>query len=737
MKQNRTIFSRRVFQYVLSVILISLGCVACSETEEAGLHPTNKAIQLVAYKPNDAGLTKAAAVKEEFEAGDLIHVSATFKYSDIPATTTTYACMKFDGTNWLPNDKGVDLNWPWNAVTADFTAYYIPNATSALTEGEVADLDFNKLSKWVTEKGSDPMRATYSDVPAGSAVYLQFNHMAMKLTFMNLNEDSEYHLSGEFASGLVIKKEADGKLTDGFTTENILLSNTAESGEVTFLLPEINETDKLKLANADYTPCHIITVPHTLALGKHYTLDVTKLEDNGYSDDFKEEAWNDGSEAIVDISGDINAYLQAIHDGKVYTYNNTKILVIRSEGGQSVVTQIRDVDFKDAEFTPWGVPSNITFNGNGYTVKSVNITKSVDDCAALFGKNAGTIKNLNLDGVKSDVVSDIKFIGAIAGENTGTIQHIKVKIDGSFAATINGDKDLYMGGLVGYNDGYIEDVTISGAFSIQGTNSGSGIAHIGGLVGQSSKKVSNCIIQSNAGSTVTALGTGPIRVGGFVGTIVGTVDGTVTNCSANMNVDATGGSGIVRAGGFAGYATGEGIEKCSSNSVVSINDATEASVGGLIGQLEDGSINNGHAAGSITVPGSIDTDKRSVGGLVGWLAYGEMNGSSIVNCSSVSTVQDAATDGGLVGRVARGNDYDITGNASCSIYNSFSINEATNFVENGKDVTVRNFHHNGKDNEGKDVTIDALNANANAGGGLPWINSPILYGDKLPYLKRK
>ena len=67
----------------------------------------------------------------------------------------------------------------------------------------------------------------------------------------------------------------------------------------------------------------------------------------------------------------------------------------------------------------------------------------------LFGYNAGTIKNLNVNGT----VDCINDTGLIAGENKGTIEncHVSGSVTGSTA-----------GGLVGRNAGIITKCTSMG-----------------------------------------------------------------------------------------------------------------------------------------------------------------------------------------------------------------------------------------------------------------------------------
>lgn len=733
MKQNRIQTIKQLLQYATVLILLFISGTACNEIEDTALNGEERAIQLTAYKPDDTSLTTKASPKETFRKGDKIHVSATFELKGT-SPKAEYACMQYDDNgNWAACE-GTKLTWPLKAIKATFTAYYIPNATSALADKEeVSKLSFSELSQWASTSadGGDPLKATCTDVSVGGAVYLQFAHMCTKLTFTNLDSDvSEFRLSGNvLSSGLTIKREG-GLLTDRLSSVQSAITHKAKDGEISFLLPKIKKDDELKLFNR-YTPYHLITVPHDLEEGKHYKLNITQLADNGYSADYKEEQWNKNPSGEVSLGPtDIEAYLNAISTGaeEGYIKDGIQILAMFKEGNNNVVTQLRDVNFGGNLFTPVNISTNIIFNGNGHTVKEVTISEVINEGnVALFGKNEGTIKNLILQNVvTTDKLSGSIHVGTLTAYNSGTIDNVKIKFESGnqVGGTIADGQQLWVGGLVGYNVGTIKNVVLSGNFTVGGTNSTDKIAHIGGLAGQTSGTMENCTLHN---ATVNATGNGTFRIGGLIGAIG---DGSVSECSGSGRVNVSGGVKVVRAGGFAGYSSAKyPIEKCSSNATITVAGADQASIGGFIGQMENTAIDNCHATGTV-VSGTITTS-RGVAGLVGWLSYKGDASSRIINCSTISTVN--ATNGGFVGFVAENADGCLTAkNSNTSIHNSFSKNEATHFVTDGEGVTITNCHHNGKDMDGHVLTLDALNAGSVP--GLQWTNTPDLYG--VPYLNR-
>lgn len=733
MKQTIINKGKLILHYAFISVLLCTCCMACNEIDDVSLNSNRNVIQITAYKPNDNSLTKAGP-KENFQPKDKIHISATFQIKS-KADETVYACMQYDENgNWTACEE-TSLTWPLEATSAIFTAYYIPNATSALTQGNVSNLSFSELSTWaVTSKdGGDPLKATCTNISVGGAVYLQFNHLCTKLTFKDLdNGISKLRLSGENLQESLVITRTDNALTDGLSSAGSLIVNDAKDGEVSFLLPEIDKGTELKLYNM-YDPYHLVPVPHKLEKGKHYTVSIKALADNGYSEDYKEKQWNKNPSGMVTLgTADINAYLTAIADGKDYIKDGVQILAVLTVDKKSVVTQLRDVDFDQKEFNPVDITTNIIFNGNNHTVKNVVISKVIGDRKALFGENNGSISNLIIEGITtSGSTTSVKYVGTLVAHNgsNGKISNVKIKFGTGdvVEGTADGTDQFWLGGLAGLNNGTIEDVLLSGEFTVKGNNSTPKIIHIGGVAGQTSKMITNAVIQSNT-VEVKALGSGLFRIGGLIGTIGG---GEVSKCSGStLTVDATAVTGTVRAGGFAGFVTNPAKE-CSSNSIVKVDKASEASVGGLIGQLENTTIDNCHATGEVTV--DVITISRGVAGLVGWMSYTGSDKSEIVNCSSISDV--GTNNGGLVGYISLNdnNTYPIGKNKEQAfIYNSFSKNGATSFTVNGDGTTIKNCHHNGKNMNGQEVDAETLNAGR--GSWLEWIGAPNLYG--VPYLNR-
>ena len=211
-------------------------------------------------------------------------------------------------------------------------------------------------------------------------------------------------------------------------------------------------------------------------------------------------------------------------------------------GGKSDIniTLDTDIDLTGKNWTPIGTSfSNKytgTFDGGGHTIKGLTVTTN-DQFVGLFGSigNAGTVKNVVMEGVQITKNHSSGFAGGVAGYSDGTIENCSVS--GSVSGTV------YVGGVVGAQwEGSITGCSSSATVK--------GMVHVGGVVGQ-----------TNGGATLTACyATGNVTLeidpkkniagGSLVGLNAGI---SLLACYATGNVTSTGSStGQVHIGGFLG-----------------------------------------------------------------------------------------------------------------------------------------------------------------------------------------
>lgn len=209
-----------------------------------------------------------------------------------------------------------------------------------------------------------------------------------------------------------------------------------------------------------------------------------------------------------------------------------------------------DVDLSSIAFVPIGGyfgSFNGTFDGNGHTI---TIGWPVDDCQyrGLFSiiGSKGVVKNVIVDGSLFSSGDKSSWVGAIAGENYGTIINCVSYVSvNSTGVTNNNPKYHCTGGIAGMNSGTISYCVVASHVSGADLNTGTG-----GIVGTNRAytngdqgRIENCIYASDAigaGGVVydqTTKGCGMI-----CGSITTYAAGFVKNCYYKEN-DAVHGFG--------------------------------------------------------------------------------------------------------------------------------------------------------------------------------------------------
>ena len=166
-------------------------------------------------------------------------------------------------------------------------------------------------------------------------------------------------------------------------------------------------------------------------------------------------------------------------------------------------------------------PFSGVINGNGHTIKNVNISSS-NAYVGLFSYFDGTIYNIGFESIVivSNSNQESTFVGVFGYAGSNSIIH-DIYSTGTISAT--GTSYVYAGGLCGYNDGNIYNVYSSCNVTCISNDY---LAYAGGLVGYLNNGNLN---NSFAAGNVSAKGstTNYSRNGGLVG---GSNNGTIQNC---------------------------------------------------------------------------------------------------------------------------------------------------------------------------------------------------------------
>jgi hypothetical protein len=373
--------------------------------------------------------------------------------------------------------------------------------------------------------------------------------------------------------------------------------------------------------------------------------------------------------------------------------------------------------------------------GDGVSSEISNLTLIADESTGVSGR--GILANATLIGteiVNVHGVGDVDGgVSADVGGLVGTLGTGEIS-ESSFTGDVTGTNTV--GGLVGLAFGDITDSTFSGSVT--------GERYVGGIAGGTGAPT---ISNSSASGSVTGLAGGGGNIGGLVGGGSATItdshaDVTVTGATGNANIGgllgygdlsvtisnsySTGAvTGDAKVGGLVGTLAGGYIEE--SYSTGDVFGRTNGSIGGLVGYADSGSgsgtfrgivnagsvlsslIESSYATGDVTQIAS-GNDGGGVGGLVGSLYSG-----TILNSYSTGDVRGETTVGGLVGRV-----YEYGENQAGLTYNDLPYTNYKGLIENSYATSTINLGYNGANRLGGLVGIFSggkiVNSYATAGG---------------------
>ena len=287
-----------------------------------------------------------------------------------------------------------------------------------------------------------------------------------------------------------------------------------------------------------------------------------------------------------------------------------------------------------------------TFDGNGYTIESLNYSGSSSSgtiYSGFFGFLSGArVRDLTLQGsvtasTSASTTYNVK-VGLLAGQSSSAATSItNVNVQGTVTATASGM--TYAGGVVG-ECGPGTGTDLESAITV--TASGDQNAFAGGICGRSSSSFNMTSVVSSG--SVTAPGGNFNR---WAGGIAGEADGAVDDATSSVNVTVSGGSpNRVYAGGLFGTSD-ESITRGYASGDVSTVGGNEVYLGGLVGR-SDQVVENSTASGEVRAESVVQLVQ--VGGLVGEsnaaIRDSNARGAVAVATSDASTGTDV---GGLVG----------------------------------------------------------------------------------------
>ena len=425
-------------------------------------------------------------------------MDGTVKAYDVTPTTadpTSATLTSTDPHYWTNhNDITVTAWWPYTAGETTPPAVKVKANQSAQKDFE----------------GSDLIVADGQTVTYGSPT-LRFTHRTARVTIV-LTDYTEglasVQLTGLSTEGdnpdiIVPYDKGSNTYTALVAPQSVaagttFITSTFTNGKV-FVYKMKNATDWQ--AGGEYT----------------YTVSLAAAKDLGYTIE------SDGSYTVTSADGLMNV-AELVNGGKT----------------DINITLDKNIDLTGKGWTPIGTSFDNsykgTFDGGGHTITGLTVTTN-DQFVGLFGYigNAGTVKNVVMEGVLITSNNGSSQAGGVAGFSRGTIENCSVS--GSVSGTV------YVGGVVGAQWGG----------SITGCSSSAtvkGMVDVGGVAGQTNSNATMTACYATGNVTLEIASQNNIDVGGAVGFNGGS---RILACYATGNVTSTGSStGYVHIGGFLG-----------------------------------------------------------------------------------------------------------------------------------------------------------------------------------------
>ena len=428
-----------------------------------------------------------------------VMMDGTVKAYDVTPSTAdpTSATLTSTDPYYWTNHKDITVTawWPY---TADETA---PPAVK-VKANQSAQKDF---------EGSDLIVADGQKVTYGSPT-LRFTHRTARVTVV-LTDYTE-GLASVQMTGLSTEGDNPDIIVPydkGSNTYTAIVAPQSVAAGTTFITCTFTngKTFVYKMKNAtDWQ-----------AGGEYtYTVSLTAAKDPGYTIE------GNGSYTVTSADG-------LMHVADLVNGGKTDINI----------TLDKNIDLTGKGWTPIGTSFKNsytgTFDGGGHTITGLTVTTN-DKYAGLFGYigNAGTVKNVVMEGVLITSNNGSSQAGGVAGFSRGTIENCSVS--GSVSGTV------YVGGVVGAQWGG----------SITGCSSSAtvkGMVDVGGVAGQTNSNATMTACYATGNVTLEIASQNNIDVGGAVGFNGGS---RILACYATGNVTSTGSSTVnVYIGGFCGY----------------------------------------------------------------------------------------------------------------------------------------------------------------------------------------
>jgi hypothetical protein len=515
------------------------------------------------------------------------------------------------------SDNEIYFSHDWGVFIAGTNANY--------KRGTIAGIYGNTIFKRANGTMSSVGKSSSGDVNFNFAIYAEQtseNILTIK-NFQNYGQTVEITLNLNRSATIPYQEARYNTSGTWYTVGNLTFSDSGNLSSYTYDITTDVATDNRSIKWSNWS----MIVPNTYYLGQLTDTSIDLNFDLSYPtlsvSSFQGEGTLD-SPYLIKTRDDMVLLAKLTNENSEYIWQakSTESKYARAFVGQYFRLE-NDIDFKNYRTDPIGYAVNQqfagVFDGNGHTIKNINVATSARGLAGLFGvtDTISVIKNLTLE---SPVVhSRNSFAGTVAAYVLNTIDncHVinpEVYNEGACAGGIAG---------VAYT---VTNSTVKGG-TITGLK-----AYVGGVAGEIETVVTDCHVSGTTlyGSSSDATGT----IGGIVGTLYAA---NAENCSFVGTIKANLGDPGMRGGGIAGLAYLAKVNKCfSALDYTGYSLESEAVSGGLVGTL-CGYLTNSYSVGRVQATGN----KRTGGltGLVNQFALGTtLYQSRVQNCYTATTI---------------------------------------------------------------------------------------------------
>lgn len=665
------------------LLLLTLGsCRNDLEDVYAERGEKGRPVRFLTEWPEDGmGNTRAITDKAAFEEGDVMQVSAVFTLMDeggnlSEETETQYATLKLENGEWVnmaaETETQLKMEWPWNAASAVFTAYYMDKWDGPIKNNERTDPVVMDRFEYTVEDKTDPivinpepLKAMSGTVEYGHAVHLKFEHLCTRLTITDVGNEKEYWL--KLAEAGVLKNACVISLKDNILSHEFVNEESDKVASLVEVIQVANEEGVMEdkravtfhLEPGNYSRFKLtrrngysyLTISGVNALaemkaGDAYTISLEKLKGNVTPDDKDDDWWSEREpEPIEAEEFNVKDFMEAIQAcNKDYICeldNGETITLLEYDPTRKEMLLTADVDFKGASFTPVELKDMTTFDGGRNYIIGL--------AGPMFQEMRGTVRNLYLTNaiLKHDKTSlhtednhgeEWGILGRI-GDGM-TVENVRLR-DATLDIELHesNDKSYKVGALIGWvKDGVLREITLGDNVSVtvrvEEEEATQYITSVGGVVGECSGTLTDVrnMSQTPGSNPVIKVmnncqGYSTRYTGGIVGLLA---DGELSNCEVNAVVDAsqatgtwnyTGGAvgGVRSTGGAALIADVIVSGKVTGGGVVGVS-STHSATGGLVGNLQASSVTGGVAYSSVDIAITYEAGTNTyytIGGVIG------------------------------------------------------------------------------------------------------------------------